>query len=384
MDLVNEYLRAVSALLPKAQREDIIAELRDTILTRIEEREGELGRPLTDDEVEAVLREIGHPLLIAARYREGPQHVVGPTLYPYWMFTAKVAIVIQAAAAVIVLIVRTLIGVNFAQALGQAIGSGISGSLVLIGAATVAAWLLERHGRRIAYFEQWRVKDLWFLEFFGWDLETFRGWVAASRSRRDAARSQQLPAPRHDLSPVGRGLIFIAAGTVFVLWWTGLLRFGLNLDAEDLSAMGLDPGPLGHVDWMAVRAMVFWPILAYWAALVVQGVLLLAHPRAARLQGLFETAKGVAVLGFCAWLWTLSPMASAIGAADWTQLAAKLSVLKHGPALALTPLAMLFVMLLGVIGCGLILNGLWLLLAGAPPTPDLAGSSATDLARRRR
>ena len=57
MDLVNEYLRAVAALLPKAQRDDIVAELRDTILNRIEEREADLGRPLTDDEVEAVLRE---------------------------------------------------------------------------------------------------------------------------------------------------------------------------------------------------------------------------------------------------------------------------------------------------------------------------------------
>ena len=67
MDLVNEYLRAVAALLPKAQRDDIVAELRDTILTRIEEREADLGRPLTDDEIEAVLREVGHPVVVAAR-----------------------------------------------------------------------------------------------------------------------------------------------------------------------------------------------------------------------------------------------------------------------------------------------------------------------------
>src|SRR4051812_42076123 len=86
MDLGEEYLRAVSLLLPQEQAEDIIAELRDTILSRIEAREAELGRPLSEAETEEVLREIGHPLVVAARYREGPQHVVGPALYPYWAF----------------------------------------------------------------------------------------------------------------------------------------------------------------------------------------------------------------------------------------------------------------------------------------------------------
>src|SRR5579875_1893492 len=99
MDLVEDYLHFVALLLPRAQREDIVAELRDTILTRIEAREAELGRKLTPDETEQVLREIGHPLLVAARYREGPQHLVGPALYPYWAFAVKLALTIVAALA---------------------------------------------------------------------------------------------------------------------------------------------------------------------------------------------------------------------------------------------------------------------------------------------
>src|SRR6185503_18548511 len=56
MDLVNQYLRAVAALLPRAQRDDITAELRDIILTRIEAREAALGRKLSPDEIEQELR----------------------------------------------------------------------------------------------------------------------------------------------------------------------------------------------------------------------------------------------------------------------------------------------------------------------------------------
>ena len=67
MDLMERYLNAVAAQLPKDVREDIVAELRDEIMGRLEALEARLGRPATDDEVETLLREVGHPLSVAAR-----------------------------------------------------------------------------------------------------------------------------------------------------------------------------------------------------------------------------------------------------------------------------------------------------------------------------
>ena len=92
MTLTERYLKAVAAQLPQAERDDIIAELRDAIQTRMEDREEALGRPLTEAEEEAVLREVGHPLTVAARYGSGPMHVVGPEIYPWWMFGVKVGL----------------------------------------------------------------------------------------------------------------------------------------------------------------------------------------------------------------------------------------------------------------------------------------------------
>lgn len=186
MDLVNDYLRAVAALLPRAQREDIVAELRDTILTRMEEREADLGRPLTGDEVEALLREVGHPVVIAARYSDGPQHVVGPTVYPYWLFAVKAALLLQAAIAVLEVFAR-MWSYDFGWAVSRAIGSAVSGSLVLIGAATVAAWIVERQGARIDYLDKWRVRDLKMLEYVAWDFDDLRKWFGDwdGRRRRD-------------------------------------------------------------------------------------------------------------------------------------------------------------------------------------------------------
>jgi hypothetical protein len=70
MNLLNRYLQAVARLLPKARRDDIIAELRANILSQMEDREQELGRALTEDEQAAILRHHGNPTIVAGRYRE--------------------------------------------------------------------------------------------------------------------------------------------------------------------------------------------------------------------------------------------------------------------------------------------------------------------------
>jgi hypothetical protein len=412
MDLVNEYLRAVAALLPKAQREDIIAELRDTILSRIEEREADLGRPLTDDEVEAVLREVGHPVVIAARYREGPQHVVGPTLYPYWLFAVKAAIVLQVAVAAVVVLARTLAFGDFDRALGQAIGSGVSGVLVLIGAATVAAWFTERHGARIDYLDKWRVRDLRYLEIASWDFSTLRDWIAGrqaqhrrdhhSSHRRTSQRRPSEPrsstasgmaptapestgAPRSSTPPVSpmgppmppppwhpamtsvaRGLGFITLGTVLVLWWTGVLPLGFGLEPSDWAALDLDPGAFAKADWVALRAMLFWPVLAYATVFILQGAFMLAHPWAVRLQGLLEAVRGAALLGFCVWLWTISPLAPAIGVASGRAFFLRMDMFGQTPPLPLEPIATIVALSVGFAACGLIFRGLWNLAFGGP------------------
>ena len=44
MDMIDRYLNAVAAQLPQDERADIVAELRDLILSRFEAKEEELGK----------------------------------------------------------------------------------------------------------------------------------------------------------------------------------------------------------------------------------------------------------------------------------------------------------------------------------------------------
>jgi hypothetical protein len=84
MELIERYLQAVKFALPQEQRDDIIKELRDNILSQIEEKEAELGHPLSEDEQAELLKKLGSPMRLASRYRK-QQSMIGATMFPiYW------------------------------------------------------------------------------------------------------------------------------------------------------------------------------------------------------------------------------------------------------------------------------------------------------------
>ena len=161
MDMIDRYLNAVAAQLPQDERADIVAELRDLILSRFEAREEELGRALTDDEKEAILHEIGHPLVVAARYRKGPDSLVGPELFPYWLFAVKAGLLLMLAVQAIVLFINLLSGpADAGQSIGHAVNGFISSGLTLIGIVTVVGAVMEHVGYRPGWMSKWRVNEL--------------------------------------------------------------------------------------------------------------------------------------------------------------------------------------------------------------------------------
>jgi len=105
MDLVDRYLQAVKPLLPRSQQADIVRELSENILSQMEDKEAELGRPLNESEQAAVLKQHGNPLLVASRYRSAPmQQLIGPAIFPFYWFVLK-------TLALIALAVCTLNGI---------------------------------------------------------------------------------------------------------------------------------------------------------------------------------------------------------------------------------------------------------------------------------
>ena len=88
-DLVGRYLQAVGFWLPRAQKQDILAEISEDLRSQIEDRESDLGRAMTESEVSDLLKQRGRPILVAGQFL--PQRsLIGPALYPIYVFVLKI------------------------------------------------------------------------------------------------------------------------------------------------------------------------------------------------------------------------------------------------------------------------------------------------------
>ena len=284
MDVIERYLEAVAAQLSTEDREDIVAELRDLILSRAEAREEELGRTLSDEEKEAILHEIGHPLVVAARYRKGPDSLVGPELFPYWLFGAKAGLIVIAWLQALVLLLRVFGDpADFGQAIAQGFHGFFTGALTLLGALTLAGAIMEHYGLKPAWLTKWRIGDL-----PAYGLADPARWGAAvsgaaqvRTGQASKAKEKRDWAGRLESREASEALWSLIAGTVFVLWWIGVLH------VPGLSQFGLRSGEVA-VTAAPIWSALFAPILAWAVAGTAVDALGLIQPHAARLRAFLK------------------------------------------------------------------------------------------------
>ncbi|WGM30019.1 hypothetical protein KKHFBJBL_00234 [Brevundimonas sp. NIBR11] len=327
MDMVERYLEAVAAQLSADEREDIVAELRDLILSRLEAKEETLGRSLTDDEREAILREMGHPLVVAARYRKGPDSLIGPELFPYWLYGVKAGLLVLLAVHALGLFVTLISGSHDGgRAIGPAFHGFFGAGLTLIGALTLAGALMEHYEIKPKWMTQWRVKDL-----SAFQLSDPSQWGAAAGAATPR-RDKWTPRPARGSNAMAEAAFSFLALGMFVLWWVGLVHF------PGLAAMRID-GEVAMVAAAPVWATLFTPILVYAIAQMGVDLFTLTQPRAQRIRAILQ----ILMAGVGLWLtwmifqaghwFTLSVGAEqARIAGDWVMLdVGRLRALGDGP-----------------------------------------------------
>jgi len=305
MDIIDRYLNAVAAQLPQDQRADIVAELRDMILSRFEEKEEALGRPLTEAEQEEILRDVGHPLAVAARYGSGPQHIVGPELFPWWMFGVRAGLIAIVAITAIGALARVVVGdVEVGRAIGQAFHSIFQSAIMLIGFATIAGFIIERQKEKPAFLREWRVKDLGLFEFGG-SLNA----EAVSRGLNEGDWTLKSPRKPRRASPMARAVGSAVGWSVVLLWWIGWLPL-THTSPEVLGAV------IGGVDYSLMlgdlHALLYWPVIAFGLARIVFDVMHAARPDGVRFTALGDIGFGAAELALFGWLWLYSPLSKVV------------------------------------------------------------------------
>jgi hypothetical protein len=194
MDLLNRYLQAVKFWLPKKQKEDIIAELSEDIRSQIEDREAELGRKLNESEVAAILKQRGRPVLVANRFLP-QEHLIGPVLFPIYLFVLKIVAVFYMVPWILVWIgIAVSRATHSGQSLIAAVGSFWTSfwpmAFFSIGSITTVFAILERVQTKAGFLEKWDPLKL--------------------PPVRDPNRI-----------PLFNSIVEVVANLVFCIWWVG-------------------------------------------------------------------------------------------------------------------------------------------------------------------
>ena len=166
MELLERYLQAVKFWLPKEQKQDIIAELSEDISSQIEERESQLGRNLTEAEIEGILKQRGRPVLVANRFLP-QQYLIGPVLFPIYTFVLRIVALCYLLPWVLVWIgIMTYSPTYRIQhggwlgGIGQAWGGLWITAFIVIGVVTVVFAVLEQVQAKSRFLENWNPRKL--------------------------------------------------------------------------------------------------------------------------------------------------------------------------------------------------------------------------------
>src|SRR6202022_2016182 len=147
MQIVDRYLESVKDCPPASQADDSIKELSENISSQIEDKEGELNRPVTEAEIEAILKQHGHPLVVASSYRQEQRSVsfgrqiIGPALFPFYIRVLKFNLGLTSVILIVV----------FAALLsgGQPVGTFpqvfVYQLLIQFVIVTLIFWVMDKH-----------------------------------------------------------------------------------------------------------------------------------------------------------------------------------------------------------------------------------------------
>jgi hypothetical protein len=89
-ELLDRYIYSVKTMLPPDKMDDIAAEISSNLESLVEDQVNQLGRPLSLEELSAILKQHGHPVVVANRYHDEPRRgLISPQLFPFYWFTLR-------------------------------------------------------------------------------------------------------------------------------------------------------------------------------------------------------------------------------------------------------------------------------------------------------
>lgn len=214
MEFLDRYIQAVRSYLPKRQQDDIARELRENILAKMEDKASELGRPLNESEQESLIRDHGHPMIVASRYSRDPHpYVIGPAIYPAYRMVLRVALPIVVLIRLAVAVAMILTGTPPVSAIGSFWADVWLSVLFALGVITAVFALIDRN--QPALFAKWDPRKL-------------------PRVRKETRQVSRLAS-----------IAELVMLSIAVAWWLSAPHYlGAIFESGEISFLGAGPGLL--------------------------------------------------------------------------------------------------------------------------------------------
>lgn len=159
-DMIGRYIYQVTKHLT-VNRKDIESELRTLIDDMLEDRTH--GSVVTKEDIDAVLNELGNPAEMADKYRSINQYLIGPELFPRYLFLLKIVLgaTLFGMCTVTVLDYVTNSDPNWYLFVADLIGNAVSGLLSAFASVTIIFAIFEGKGIKLKELtEPWEVSSL--------------------------------------------------------------------------------------------------------------------------------------------------------------------------------------------------------------------------------
>jgi hypothetical protein len=160
-EMTDRYVYEVTRRLPQSQRADIEKELRGLIEDMLQDRSGE-AEPGNED-IDAVLTELGKPSELAGKYKGEKRILIGPEFYDTYLTVLKIVLASVSFGLLIAFLVASFAKqtVNPFETFSTFVASEISGLIQAFGWVTIVFALAQRHNAKNVMTEKpWKPGDL--------------------------------------------------------------------------------------------------------------------------------------------------------------------------------------------------------------------------------
>jgi len=263
MKLVEKYLYAIERQLPKAGKEEVIAELRSTLWDTIE---GTYGDDVSEEQVSEVLKSFGAPSDVAKEYGKS-RFVVSPGLTDIYWLILKIVFFAMLGAFTIIFFVQLFnegeFDANIPLGVLGIFGNTVSASLSAVGSVTIVFAIISRYVADKNLSDEWDPKHL-----------------------------EELPSDKETVSAIGTAFA-IAFSVIFMVIFN-LFPEMINIPINSLRNAGFDR--FHAVDMEIFRTYLF-VLNIVWLTTILVAVVDLVKMQKTKVSRVMEIAVDFASIG---------------------------------------------------------------------------------------